>query len=554
MLGDKFVFWSKSPLSVVPTVIFSLILLILGGMLVSCGALPDDLVNFGDKPQETVILDAPYQPVVTNKLAEVPPPSAIRQLSKSLDQYQPQVRILSPQPNQLFSDTTVQVALDVQDYPLFKDETLGLGPHLNLIVDNEPYRVVYDVSEPITLENLAPGSHTLRVFASRPWHESFKNDGAYAQTTFHVFTQTEDNTPDPNLPLLTYSRPKGNYGAEPILLDFYLTNAPLHIYSPEEGDMNLTADWRIRVTINGESFVLDRWQPVYLKGFEKGGNWVKLEFLDAQGNAINNAFNNTARLITFNPDGDDTLSQLVRGELSPDMAYSIVNQQAPITNIPPETPVIEPDIIEEEIEIEESEETEVISDSNLPSETVELPAIEETEESNLNSPEEEETSIIEEIKPSRVSVEEKAETPLPSSEIDVTEIEKEIAPTEEIPVENEVKPDEPVIAPLETVVSPEATPQESDSPTPVEIINSKPVETSEELSKVTTTELELQLLESIEKLEQKIDNLSQSSAFNVSPKSQPMEETSGESMETLSKDVKSRLQKWREMLTGAINE
>jgi len=33
------------------------------------------------------------------------------------------------------------------------------------------------------------------------------------------FTKTPDNNPDAE-PLLTYSRPKGSYGAEPILLDF----------------------------------------------------------------------------------------------------------------------------------------------------------------------------------------------------------------------------------------------------------------------------------------------------------------------------------------------
>ncbi|MGK7931634.1 MAG: hypothetical protein AB4041_09395 [Microcystaceae cyanobacterium] len=539
-------FWSKSPLSVVPTVFFSLILLVLGGTLVSCSALPENLVKFGDKPQETVILDAPYQPVATAKLAEVTPPSAIRQLSQSLDQYQPQVRILSPQPNQLLSDKTVQVSLDVQDYPIFKDETFGLGPHLHLIVDNQPYMAIYDVSEPITLENLAPGSHTIRVFASRPWHESFKNEGAYAQTTFHIFTQTEDNTPDPDLPLLTYSRPKGTYGAEPILLDFYLTNAPLHIYSPEEGDMNPTANWRIRVTINGESFLLDRWQSVYLKGLEKGENWVKLEFLDEQGNPVNNAFNNTARLITYNPNGDDTLSQLVRGELSPDIAYSIVNQNAPVTNLPPETPTIEPEITKET----EEDESEVIPESNVTTETVAVP---ETEETELNSPEEA-ISIIEESEP--VSVDEETETPLSASEEEVTAIEEEIEVTEEIILEEEIVSEDEeetveTVESVETVISPEATPQTLETSIPVEIIDSETLEISEELSEGKTTNLELKLLESIEKLEQKLDNLSQSST--VSPDSQPLDETAEETVNTLSKDVKTRLQKWREMLTRSMN-
>jgi hypothetical protein len=217
-----------------------------------------------------------------------------------------------------------------------------MGPHLHVILDNQPYQAVYDPGKPVVFEDLPPGTHTLRVFASRPWHESFKNEGAYAQTTFHVFTKSADNNPKPDLPLLTYSRPKGDYGAEPIMLDFYLTNAPLHLVAQENPDDEI-ADWRIRVTINGESFVLDRWQPVYLQGFKPGKNWVKLEFLDEQGNPVSNVFNDTVRLINYAPKGKDTLSQLVRGELSAEAARGIVEPNYKAQPLPPAvTPVPSP--------------------------------------------------------------------------------------------------------------------------------------------------------------------------------------------------------------------
>ena len=283
-------------------------------------------------------------PVVVGKLSEVPPPKVIQELRQSLDQYQPQVKILSPQAEQVFQDTNVTVKLEVKDLPIFKDQDLEMGPHLHLILDNEPYKPIYDVynpEKPIILNNLTPGSHTIRVFASRPWHESFKNDGAYAQTTFHIFTKTEEHTPSPSLPLLTYSRPQGNYGAEPILVDFYLTNAPLHVVA-QENPSDEIADWRIRVTVNGESFLMDNWQPIYLKGFEKGNNWVKLEFIDEEGNPINNAFNNTVRLIAYNPKGQDTLSKLVRGELSATVARSIVDPNYSAKLTPTPEPIVTP--------------------------------------------------------------------------------------------------------------------------------------------------------------------------------------------------------------------
>jgi hypothetical protein len=215
-----------------------------------------------------------------------------------------------------------------------------MGPHLHVILDNQPYIAVYDLSKPLELPDLSPGTHTLRVFASRPWHESFKNEGAYAQTTFHVFTKTEDNNPDSNQPLLTYSRPKGSYGAEPILLDFYLTNAPLHLVAQENSKDDI-ADWRIRCTINGNSFVLDRWQAIYLKGFKPGENWVQLEFLDEKGNSVKNVFNNTARLITYEPKGKDTLSKLVRSEITAVEARGIVDPNYTLptsTSTPSATP------------------------------------------------------------------------------------------------------------------------------------------------------------------------------------------------------------------------
>lgn len=252
---------------------------------------------------------------LAGRIAEAAPPAVIQALQQDLEQYQPQVKILSPKPNQVLTDTTVSVSFQVIDLPIFKNEQFGLGPHLHVLLDNRAYQAVYDVSQPIVFENLEPGTHTIRAFASRPWHESFKNEGAYAQTTFHIFAKTNENSPNPDLPLLTYSRPQGNYGAEPIMLDFYLINAPLHLVAQADPKDDI-ADWRIRASVNGESFVLDRWQPVYLKGFKPGKNWVQLEFLDEKGNPVPNAFNNTVRLVNYEPNGKDTLSKLVRGEIA----------------------------------------------------------------------------------------------------------------------------------------------------------------------------------------------------------------------------------------------
>lgn len=287
---------------------------------------------------------------VTSKMTEVPPPVALRELGQAFEANKPQVRITSPRAGEVLTTDTVSVQFQVRDLTLFKNKDLGLGPHLHVFLDNQPYQAIYDATKPLILENLAPGTHTIRAFASRPWHESFKNEGAYAQTTFHVYAKTQDNSPDPALPVLTYSRPQASYGAEPIMLDFYLTNAPLHLVA-REAKQDDVADWRIRCTINGSSFLMDEWQPIYLKGFKPGKNWVQLEFLDEAGNLVKNSFNNTVRVINYEPGGNDTLAKLVRGELTAAQARGLVdpNYKPPVpqpsptpTPSPVEAPVVQP--------------------------------------------------------------------------------------------------------------------------------------------------------------------------------------------------------------------
>ncbi|MBC6454133.1 MAG: hypothetical protein GDA43_13795 [Hormoscilla sp. SP5CHS1] len=317
------------------------VILVLG--VTSCGDRPEPFPSYSGR--------YPVWQTQPTNIEEVGTPRVIQDLRQLLEVYQPQVTILSPQPDELFNDSTVTVDIAVEDLPLFKDPQLGLGPHLEVILDNQPYIEIYDLKIPLVLTDLPPGTHSLRVFADRPWDESFKNEGAYAQTTFHIFTKTEDNNPDRALPLLTYNSPDGSYGSEPILLDFYLSDAPLHLVAQEYPDDDIL-DWRIRCTINGESFYLDQWQPIYLKGFKPGKNWVQLEFIDELGRAVKNEFNNTVRLITYEPNGQDTQSRLLRGELAaaaqaivdPNYTPSSTPEEAPA---PPEVLISEPETTSE---------------------------------------------------------------------------------------------------------------------------------------------------------------------------------------------------------------
>ena len=61
-----------------------------------------------------------------------------------------------------------------------------MGNHIHVILDNQPYEAYYNLDQEFELRNVADGEHTLRVFPSRPWHESYKNEGAFQMVKFTV--------------------------------------------------------------------------------------------------------------------------------------------------------------------------------------------------------------------------------------------------------------------------------------------------------------------------------------------------------------------------------
>jgi hypothetical protein len=166
------------------------------------------------------------------------------------------------------------------------------GQHIHNIVDNEPYTAHYDTkfSKPIP-----DGQHVVLSFLSRSYHESLKHRGAYDLRVINV-----GNTPAPATPIINtkapnlfYSRPKDTYSgadAKRIMLDFYLVNTTL-----EPGGN------RVRATVNGTEFMLDRWMPYMMEGLPAGENTVKLELVDASGTMIPGPYNSVTRKFTVAP-------------------------------------------------------------------------------------------------------------------------------------------------------------------------------------------------------------------------------------------------------------
>lgn len=249
------------------------------------------------------------------------------------DEAKPTVKIVSPAKDAVITGSKVEVKLDLsgdlKGYMPHKDPATGKGNHIHVILDNQPYEAYYELGQPFELRNVVAGKHTLRVFPSRPWHESYKNDGAFQMVTFTVKGGGDASKPtttnsgqtvannnsspattspregkdypsstagevDATKPLLTYSRPKGEYkdaDADPIMIDFWLTGAKL------KGD---GGEYRVRYIVDDdEPRFIDKWEPIWLSGWINGKHTVRLELLDKDGKPVENGgYNTTSREIS----------------------------------------------------------------------------------------------------------------------------------------------------------------------------------------------------------------------------------------------------------------
>jgi hypothetical protein len=253
------------------------------------------------------------------------------------DNAKPVLRIVEPKADATINGSTVSLRLqlsgDLKGYKPMMDETTHTGNHIHVILDNQPYEAYYNIGQLFELRNVADGPHTIRVFPSRPWHESYKNEGAFQMVKFTVKSGGADTnrpattntgqqmsnansnanaaakptpegkdmqnsvagTVDPKKPLLTYSRPKGEYknaDADAIMIDFWLSGGKL------TGD---GGEYRVRYTIDGgDAKYIEKWEPIWLSGWTAGKHTVKLELVNANGETVDNGgYNATSRDITI---------------------------------------------------------------------------------------------------------------------------------------------------------------------------------------------------------------------------------------------------------------
>jgi len=226
-------------------------------------------------------------------LQEVAPPAAVEQLAEALAQRQPRITILEPSDGALLPEAPWILRLGVDDWPLVDAGSLGLGPHLMVQLDDGLPQPLLETTA--VMPPLAPGSHRLTVYAVRPWGEVVKAPGAFRQIRLHRVAPNPLGLPAEGSPQLLAVSPSQAMAGEPVLLDWLLIDAPLQ---------NLRADdarWRLRVTVNGDSFLVNQQTPLWLKGWKPGSNAVLLELVDGRGEALNPPFNSLVREVRLDP-------------------------------------------------------------------------------------------------------------------------------------------------------------------------------------------------------------------------------------------------------------
>ena len=305
-------------------------LVIISLLFTACGTPPSNNTS-------TVSNTAANSSPATQTLSVVDTPQRIKDLMASRgeqDKAVPSLKIAEPAANASVSSSTVKVRLeisgDLKGYKPHMEEATKTGNHIHVILDNQPYEAYYNLDQEFELRNVSDGDHTLRVFPSRPWHESYKNAGAFQMVKFTVKNGGGDSnkpvttnsgqqmssgnpnanaapTPegkdmqsstagaiDPTKPLLTYSRPKGEYkgnDVDPIMIDFWLSGGQL------KGDGGI---YRVRYSIDAAPpQYIDKWGPIWLSGWTAGKHTIKLELVDEDGGLVDNGgYNSTTREIT----------------------------------------------------------------------------------------------------------------------------------------------------------------------------------------------------------------------------------------------------------------
>jgi truncated hemoglobin YjbI len=223
------------------------------------------------------------------------------------------LKITSPKEGEIFpakEAISVNVSFKLSGYEIQNE-----GQYIQVILDNNPGEAYYDLSKAFTFKNPIPlGTHTIRAFPmggpmtqGLSQNESLKDPDAFAMVTFSVGKPDQKNTVKVGEPILTFSRPKGEYigeKAKSIMLDFWVKNAEL---GPDKYKVNYQVN-------NGTVVSLTEWKKIFLVGFPLGENTIEMWLVGPDGNEVTGALNHVTRKITLKEFAQKPLFERLGGQ------------------------------------------------------------------------------------------------------------------------------------------------------------------------------------------------------------------------------------------------
>ena len=275
--------------------LFALILLFgMGQPVLAIPPLPwANQANSGSVPNQGTNLPTQNP---SGRLREVEPPGAVQQLHQALAKHHPQLSLISPLDGSQLLGGPRNLELKIEDWPVVNDIELGLGAHVAIQIDGEtPIRLSERNGNRLTLElpPLSPGSHRFTAYAAYPWGEAVKTPGASLHWSLDQLRPLMGSQPKSDAPWLAVVSPAELGSDSPLLLDWLVWNAPLQ--NLKAGD----ARWRLRISVNEDSFVVDQQDALWLQGIDnqKGINTVQMELLNGIGESLEPMFNNQLRAV-----------------------------------------------------------------------------------------------------------------------------------------------------------------------------------------------------------------------------------------------------------------
>lgn len=196
-----------------------------------------------------------------------------------------ELKITSPEPDEVIAlpapeegkpapkGAEVVLRFEVKGYELFQDPQTKLGQYIQILLDGQMRGMHFLADKGWVLKNIPPGTHNVRAYLARPWHEAVKEPGAFAQVTFHVGEKSPAVAQvDPTAPTLTLVRPRGRLrkaDAGKVLFDVFVTGCKV---SDAKTDDSCVVRYRLD---DRPEETLTSWAPVFFETLAPGRHAIQ---------------------------------------------------------------------------------------------------------------------------------------------------------------------------------------------------------------------------------------------------------------------------------------